>query len=86
MTFSSQDDENVLYLQVPVLYTGPANDEVMLETLAAAKEPCVQELTDTSFEHLTQAQFQLGWQFGTSLLKMTTRPKQLKRAICHLHI
>jgi len=41
--------------QIPVLYTGPANDEVMLETLAAAKESCVQELTDTSFEHLTQA-------------------------------
>ena len=41
--------------QVPVLYNGPANDEEMLETLAAYKEPCVQDLTDTSFEHLTQA-------------------------------
>lgn len=40
---------------VPVLYNGPANDEEMLETLAAYKEPCVQDLTDTSFEHLTQA-------------------------------
>ena len=34
---------------------GPANDEEMLETLLAYKEPCVKDLTDTSFEHLTQA-------------------------------
>jgi len=39
----------------PVLYDGPANEEVMLDTLYAYKDDCMQELTDTSFEHLTQA-------------------------------
>jgi len=39
----------------PVLYDGPANDEVMLDTLYAYKDLCTQDLTDTSFEHLTQA-------------------------------
>jgi len=40
---------------LPVLYDGPANEEVLLEVLTQAKEPGVQELTDNSFEHLTQA-------------------------------
>jgi len=40
---------------LPVLYDGPANEEVMLDTLTQYKEPGVQELTDSSFEHLTQA-------------------------------
>jgi len=40
---------------LPVLYDGPANEEVILEVLTQAKEPGVQELTDSSFEHLTQA-------------------------------
>jgi len=40
---------------LPVLYDGPANEEVMLDTLSQNKEAGVQELTDSSFEHLTQA-------------------------------
>lgn len=39
----------------PVLYTGPADEEVILETLMAYRETCTKDLTDTSFEHLTQA-------------------------------
>lgn len=38
-----------------VLYDGPANEEVLLESLVQYREPSVQELTDSSFEHLTQA-------------------------------
>jgi len=40
---------------LPVLYDGPANGEVILDTLVAYKEQSVKELTDTTFEHLTQA-------------------------------
>jgi len=39
----------------PVLYDGPANEEVMLEQLLQSMEPSVQDLTDNTFEHLTQA-------------------------------
>jgi len=41
--------------RAPVLYDGPANEEVMLDTLYQFKDTCMQDLTDTSFEHLTQA-------------------------------
>lgn len=40
---------------LPVIYDGPANEEVMLETLMRYKEPSVKELTDVTFEHQTQA-------------------------------
>ncbi|XP_023347507.1 uncharacterized protein LOC111716301, partial [Eurytemora carolleeae] len=40
---------------LPVLYDGPANGEVMIDTFLRYKDPAVQELTDTTFEHLTQA-------------------------------
>jgi len=40
---------------LPVIYDGPANEEIMLDTLVRYKEPGVQELTDNTFEHLTQA-------------------------------
>lgn len=40
---------------VPVLYDGPANEEVLLAQLLQAREPAVQDLTDSTFEHLTQA-------------------------------
>jgi hypothetical protein len=33
---------------------GPANGEVMAETLVQYKDHGVKELTDTTFEHLTQ--------------------------------
>jgi hypothetical protein len=39
----------------PVLYDGPAEEEELLETLMSYKEPCMKDLTDTSFEHMTQA-------------------------------
>lgn len=38
------------------LFTGPANGEVMIDTFLRYKDPAVQELTDTTFEHLTQVQ------------------------------
>ena len=40
---------------IPVIYEGPANEEEIFETLSAYKDICVRDLTDTSFEHLTQA-------------------------------
>nr|CAG4644057.1 EOG090X0856 [Lepidurus arcticus] len=40
---------------VPLLYEGPLNEEVILETFMQNKEPVAQELTDENFEHLTQA-------------------------------
>jgi len=40
---------------LPVLYSGPANGDMMLESFMRCKEPGVKELSDTSFEHLTQA-------------------------------
>jgi len=40
---------------IPVLYDGPANEEVILDSLVQCRESAVQELTDTTFEHLTQA-------------------------------
>ncbi|KAK4008185.1 thioredoxin domain-containing protein [Daphnia magna] len=40
---------------VPLLYDGPLNDEIMLETFVQNKEAAVSHLNDDSFEHLTQA-------------------------------
>ncbi|XP_015115004.1 protein disulfide-isomerase A4 [Diachasma alloeum] len=40
---------------IPLLYDGKLNDEEILETLVGNKEPIVKELTDETFEHLTQA-------------------------------
>jgi len=40
---------------VPVLYDGPAQDEYLIDSLVRFKERGIQELTDSSFEHLTQA-------------------------------
>ncbi len=55
--FSPTKDNLVVFLrrQSPVIYDGPANEEELLETLMFYKEPCMKDLTDTSFEHLTQA-------------------------------
>lgn len=39
----------------PVVYDGPADEEEVLETFMQWREPCQQDLTDTNFEHLTQA-------------------------------
>lgn len=40
---------------LPVLYDGPANEEVMMQWLLQCREPSIQDLTDNTFEHLTQA-------------------------------
>ncbi|GJQ74669.1 hypothetical protein Trydic_g21521 [Trypoxylus dichotomus] len=40
---------------VPLLYDGPLNDDLLLHTFTDNKEPIVKELTDDTFEHLTQA-------------------------------
>nr|CAH0107206.1 unnamed protein product [Daphnia galeata] len=40
---------------VPLLYDGPLNDDVMLDTFVQNKELAVNHLNDDSFEHLTQA-------------------------------
>ncbi|XP_012166620.1 thioredoxin domain-containing protein [Bombus terrestris] len=40
---------------VPLLYDGPLNAEEILTMFSENKEPTVKELTDDTFEHLTQA-------------------------------
>ncbi|XP_018322234.2 thioredoxin domain-containing protein [Agrilus planipennis] len=40
---------------IPLLYDGPVNDEMILHTFTNNKEPLAKELTDETFEHLTQA-------------------------------
>ncbi|KAJ8960327.1 hypothetical protein NQ318_004061 [Aromia moschata] len=40
---------------IPLLYDGPLNDELILHTFTNNKEPLTKELTDETFEHLTQA-------------------------------
>lgn len=37
------------------MVTGAADEDEILETLMQWREPCTQDLTDTTFEHLTQA-------------------------------
>jgi len=39
----------------PVLYDGPADEEEIHERFMQWRDPCQQDLTDTNFEHLTQA-------------------------------
>ncbi|VEN44027.1 unnamed protein product [Callosobruchus maculatus] len=54
----SLDQEPVLVFfrhGIPLLYNGPLNDELLLHTLIENKEPNTKELTDETFEHLTQA-------------------------------
>jgi len=40
---------------IPLLYDGPINEDLMLHTIVENQEPAVRELTDDTFEHLTQA-------------------------------
>lgn len=40
---------------IPMLYEGPANEDNIHEALMLGREPAVKELTDDTFEHLTQA-------------------------------
>ncbi|KZC07712.1 PREDICTED: uncharacterized protein LOC107185988 [Dufourea novaeangliae] len=54
----SPDEEPVLVFfryGIPLLYDGPLNDEEILSMFTENKEPTVKELTDDTFEHLTQA-------------------------------
>lgn len=43
------------FLYLYVLYTGPVNEDLIFHTLTENKEPIVKELTDDTFEHLTQS-------------------------------
>ena len=54
--FNPQAEPQVVFFRKtsPVLYTGPADEEVLLETIMMYKDRCITDLTDTSFEHLTQ--------------------------------
>ena len=56
-TYNPQKEPQVVFFRKtsPVLYTGPANEDILLETLMSYVECGVKDLTDTSFEHLTQA-------------------------------
>ncbi|CAG9759698.1 unnamed protein product [Ceutorhynchus assimilis] len=40
---------------IPLLYSGPLNDELIFHTFTQNQEPAVKELDDDTFEHLTQA-------------------------------
>lgn len=40
---------------VPLLYDGPVNEDLIFHTLTENREPVVKELSDDTFEHLTQA-------------------------------
>nr|CAG4647153.1 EOG090X0856 [Megafenestra aurita]SVE92462.1 EOG090X0856 [Megafenestra aurita] len=56
-TSSDSGKPLVVYFRhsVPMLYDGPLNDEIILETFVQNQEPAVNNLNDDSFEHLTQA-------------------------------
>ena len=55
--FFTEEESTVVFFRrgKPVLYDGPADEEIMLERIQAFKDPCLRELSDSSFEHLTQA-------------------------------
>ena len=55
----------ILSLRKPVVYDGPADEEAIHETFMQWREPCQQDLTDTNFEHLTQASIEF---YGFSCL------------------
>ena len=56
---------NIISLRKPVVYDGPADEEAIHETFMQWREPCQQDLTDTNFEHLTQASVEF---YGLSCL------------------
>ncbi|XP_060526097.1 thioredoxin domain-containing protein [Cylas formicarius] len=55
--YSSSKEPALIFFRhgVPLLYDGPLNDEYILHIFTNNKEPAVKELTDDTFEHLTQA-------------------------------
>ena len=46
--------EQFLVAHISTTFAGPANEEVLLQWLMQCREPSVQHLTDSTFEHLTQ--------------------------------
>jgi len=56
-SYNPESEPQVVFFRKgsPVIYDGPANEDEILTTLMKWKEPCTKDLTDTSFEHLTQA-------------------------------
>ena len=65
---------NIISLRKPVVYDGPADEEAIHETFMQWREPCQQDLTDTNFEHLTQASVQF---YGFSCLFDETKTVKL---------
>ena len=65
---------NIISLRKPVVYDGPADEEVIHETFMQWREPCQQDLTDTNFEHLTQASVEF---YGFSCLFDETKTVKL---------
>lgn len=55
--YSPEKEPQLVFFRhgIPLLYNGPLNDELILHTLTTNKEPVSKELTDNTFEHLTQA-------------------------------
>ncbi|KAG7197694.1 hypothetical protein KM043_014455 [Ampulex compressa] len=55
--YSIEKEPALLFFRhgLPLLYDGPLNDESILNMFVENKEPTVKELTDDTFEHLTQA-------------------------------
>ena len=59
----------ILVATISTTFTGPANEEVLLQWLMQCREPSVQHLTDSTFEHLTQVEkshtcaFESGWRW-----------------------
>ncbi|GAB1859918.1 Thioredoxin domain-containing protein [Camponotus japonicus] len=55
--YSTDKEPVILFFRhgLPLLYDGPLNDEEILTMFTENKVPAVKELTDDTFEHLTQA-------------------------------
>lgn len=55
--FSPSKEPAIVYYRrgLPLLYHGPLTEEAIINTLYENPEPIVRELSDATFEHLTQA-------------------------------
>ncbi|XP_014203725.1 uncharacterized protein LOC106636014 [Copidosoma floridanum] len=55
--YSNHEEPAIVFFRkgIPMLYNGTLEDEEILRTFIENKEPIVKELTDETFEHLTQA-------------------------------
>lgn len=54
--YTPQKEPAIVFFRhgIPLLYDGPLNDDLILHTLTSNKDPIAKELTDDTFEHLTQ--------------------------------